>query len=162
METHEIARAIAEAYVPSGAGRPSAIADASTLQVFLSELEHGIHMEPAADLAGIAPNTVRAWLKRGEDGEAPFDLFLRAYKRAKGAIESKVTRNIIAASEEPRFWAAGATYLERTHPERWARRSEDSGGPKVVVQIGVRDSDVQVSIQGQSPQLAIGNSEQPD
>lgn len=105
-------------------------------------------MEPAAQLAGLSPNTVRAWLKRGEDGEKPFDLFLLAYKRAQGGIEAQVTKNIIHASADPRFWAAGATYLERTHPDRWARRSDDNSAPKVVVQIGVRDSDVQVSIQG--------------
>jgi transposase len=159
METHEIARAIAEAYVPSGAGRPSAIADASTLQVFLSELEHGIHMEPAADLAGIAPNTVRAWLKRGEDRGAAFRLFADALKRASARAEASEVKKVRKAGEDPRFWAAAMTQLERRHPDRWARRSEDSGGPKVVVQIGVRDSDVQVSIQGQAPQLAIGEGE---
>jgi hypothetical protein len=110
-------------------------------------MEQGVHMEPAAQLAGLSPNTVRAWLKRGEDGESPFDLFLLAYKRAQGGIEAQVTKNIIKASADPRFWASGATYLERTHPDRWARRSDDSSAPKVVVQIGVRDSDVQVSVQ---------------
>jgi hypothetical protein len=55
------------------------------------------------------------------------------------------------AGADPRFWAASMTYLERRHPERWARRSEGNDGPKVVVQIGVRDSDVQVSIQGNTP-----------
>lgn len=149
LDLAAVSQAIATAYQPpQGAGRPSAIADPASLQIFLAELEHGVHLEPAAQLAGLAPNTVRAWLKRGEDGEKPFDLFLLAFKRAQGAIEARVTKNIIRASEDSRFWAAGATYLERTHPDRWARRSDDSSAPKVVVQIGVRDSDVQVSIQG--------------
>ena len=108
-------------------------------------------MEPAAQLAGLSPTTVRSWLKRGEDGETPFDLFLLAFKRAQGAIEAKVTKNVIKASADPRFWAAGATYLERTHPDRWGKRSDDSSAPKVVVQIGVKDSDVQVSVQGAAP-----------
>jgi len=37
------------------------------------------------------------------------------------------------------------TALERRHPERWARRQEGNDGPKVVVQIGVNDKDVQVN-----------------
>lgn len=85
-------------------------------------------------------------MKRGEAGEEPFTLFLKAVKRAQASVESKVTKNIINASADPRFWAAGATYLERTKPDRWARRSEDTSSPKVIVQIGVKDSDVQVQI----------------
>lgn len=50
------------------------------------------------------------------------------------------------AGKDPRFWAASMTYLERRHPERWARRQDSNDGPKVIVQIGVRDSDVQVQI----------------
>jgi hypothetical protein len=59
------------------------------------------------------------------------------------------------AGEDPRFWAASMTYLERRHPERWARRSEGQDGPKVVVQIGVRDSDVQVRIASSEPTFAL-------
>jgi hypothetical protein len=55
------------------------------------------------------------------------------------------------AGNDPRFWAASMTYLERRHPERWARRSEGQDGPKVVVQIGVRDSDVQVRLVTSAP-----------
>ena len=37
-------------------------------------------------------------------------------------------------------------YLERKHPDRWGRRQEDSGTPIVVVQFGVKDSDVTFNV----------------
>lgn len=146
MDHSAVAEAIADAYQPQGTGRPSSIGNAETLTLFLSELEAGVHMEPAAALAGLSPNTVRSWLKRGEANEEPFNVFLRAYKRARGNAEARITRNIIKASELPQYWAAGATYLERTYPDRWGRRTEDSSAPRIVVQIGARDSDVSVQI----------------
>jgi hypothetical protein len=50
------------------------------------------------------------------------------------------------SGKDPRFWAAEMTYLERRHPDRWGRRQEEAAGPKVVVQIGIKDSDVQISL----------------
>jgi hypothetical protein len=147
-----VAQSIASMYEP-GNGRPSRIANAEAVQILLSELERGTHPDPAAELAGISVNTVRNWVKRGEANEEPFATFLRAYKRARAKVESNVTQNIIEASKDPRFWAAGATYLERTHPDRWGRRTEDSNTPKVIVQVGVSESAVQVHV-GSSPTFA--------
>jgi hypothetical protein len=45
-----------------------------------------------------------------------------------------------------RFWTAGMTWAERKFPDRWGRRQEDAQTPRVVVQIGVKDSDVQVNL----------------
>jgi hypothetical protein len=64
-------------------------------------------------------------------------------------------RKVRAAGRDPRFWAAEMTYLERRHPHRWGRRAEGHDGPKVIEQIGSRDSDVQVNIQGHAQQPAI-------
>jgi hypothetical protein len=61
------------------------------------------------------------------------------------------------AGELPQFWAAEMTYLERRFPEKWGRRQDSQDGPKVVVQIGVRDSDVRVQI-AESP-AKTGESE---
>ena len=38
------------------------------------------------------------------------------------------------------------TYLERRYPEKWGRGTDSDTGPKVIVQIGVRDLDVRVQI----------------
>jgi hypothetical protein len=38
------------------------------------------------------------------------------------------------------------TYLERKHPDRWVRRQDDQSVPKVVVQIGVQESDIRLNV----------------
>jgi hypothetical protein len=164
MDAAAIATQIANGYTPPATGRQdSQIAHVDVVQQLLEAVEAGNYIETAADLAGISKVTVYSWLKRGEEGEKPFNLFAHAMKRASARAEAIEVGKVREAGKDPRFWAASMTYLERRHPEKWARRSEDSAGPKVVVQIGVRDSDVQVSIQGQPAQLAIGSgSDNPD
>ena len=154
-----IAEQIASQYHAPNVGQPSRIGEVDTVQLFLEAIDEGNYMETAAELAGLSKVTVYGWLKRGENGDAPYALFASALKRAGARAEADAVRKVRNAAHDPRFWAADMTFMERRYPERWARRSEDSGGPKVVVQIGVRDSDVQVSIQGQAPQLAIGEGD---
>ena len=81
-----------------------------------------------------------------DDGDEAAIAFRDAIEKAEALAESETVRNVRQASKLPQFWAAGMTYLERKHPERWGRRQEDSAAPKVVVNIGVRDSDVQVQV----------------
>jgi hypothetical protein len=151
MDLATLANDIASAYTPpTGQGRPAAIGNADTVQELLTYIQDGNYPEVAAELAGVSLRTLQNWIKRGEDGEAPFDAFMRAVKRASAMAEHVEMGKVRKAGADPRFWAASMTYLERRHPERWARRSEGSDGPKVVVQIGVRDSDVQVQVQVQS------------
>lgn len=150
MNHSAIAKAIAEAYTAPTNGRASVIGDARLLQMLFSELEQGTHLEPACALAGVSLAAVYDWIKRGDAGERPFDSFARAYKHARASAEAHATRNVMKAGDDPRFWAASATYLERSYPDRWARRSESTDGPKVVVQIGVMSADVQVTIVGTS------------
>ncbi len=63
-----------------------------------------------------------------------------------------MVRNVRKASQLPQFWAAGMTVLERKFPDKWGRRPEDSSTPRIVVQIGVKDGDVQVQL---GPQTAV-------
>ena len=128
-------------------GVPSRIREVDTVAEFLAAIENGNYIETAAELAGFTKHSVYDWIKRGEAGETPFNLFSDALKRAQARAEAAEVAKVRKAGEDPRFWAASMTYLERRHPDRWARRSDDSSAPKVVVQIGVRDSDVQVTLQ---------------
>lgn len=146
MNLQQIAADIASAYQPPLTGRPSLIADPETLGEFLTAIEAGNYIQTAAELAGISLETIRSWTKRGEDGEEPFKQFLGAMKRASARAEALEVQKVRTAGNDPRFWAASMTYLERRHPDKWARRSEGNDGPKVVVQIGARDADVRVSI----------------
>jgi transposase len=159
MDVALIASEIAKNYTKQGTGVPSRIGDSDLVQCFLECVLEGNYIETAADVAGLSKVTVYDWIKRGEAGDIPFNLFAVAMKRASAQAEREAVKNVRTAGKEGRNWAAEMTFLERRLPEKWARRSEDSAGPKVVVQIGVRDSDVQVSIQGQPAQLAIGSGE---
>lgn len=144
------AQRIADAYQPPDVGRPSSLGDADTLQELLTAISAGNRREVACQMAGIAPRTLYNWIERGEHGIEPEARFVQALKRAEALSESKIVANVIAASEKPQFWAAGMTYLERKYPDAWGRRSDDSSVPRVVVQIGVKDGDVKVSIGGES------------
>lgn len=146
MNLQQIAADIASAYIPPATGRPASISDPAAIQELLEAVEAGNYWDTAAELAGISQNTIRNWVKRGEDGEIPFTEFLRALKRAERRAEALAVQRVRQAGTDPRFWAAEMTFLERRHPDRWARRSEGNDGPKVVVQIGARDADVRVSI----------------
>ncbi len=148
MNIPQLASDISSAYIPPDTGRPADIGNPHIVQELLEAMEAGNYMETACELAGIAKVTVYNWLKRGEDGEEPFSAFSYAMKRASARAEAKAVANVRRAGLDDRFWAAEMTYLERRHPERWARRSEEGNSPRVVVQIGVRDSDVQVRIEG--------------
>ena len=147
--------AIADGYIKAVTGVPSRIGEADTVTAFLQAVDDGNYIETAADLAGITKKTIYEWLKRGDTGDEPYKSFRDAVKRAAARAEAAEVQKVRRAGEDPRFWAASMTYLERRHPDRWARRSEDSASPKVIVQIGVKDSDVQVQIHAPSPPLPV-------
>lgn len=146
-----IAADIAHAYQPPATGRPADIGNADIVQELLEAVNNGNYIETACDLAGLSKTTVYDWIKRGEANQTPYKAFANALKRAQARAEAAEVTKVRNAGNDPRFWAASMTYLERRHPERWARRQDGNDGPKVVVQIGVRDSDVQVSVTSVSP-----------
>lgn len=154
MDVAAVAQSIALAYVPPLAGRPSHLADSARILTFLSELQAGVHPEPAASLAGISTASVGLWMKRGAEDDAANDAtayahFYRAVKSCRAEVEAKVTRNIIKASEKDAFWAAGMTYLERTSPERWARPSDRADRTQSAIEVhvhGIGNNDVSIGI----------------
>jgi len=146
MDLAAHAQAIAEAYRPPAAGRPSVIGDQETIHEFFEAVEAGNYIETAAELAGISTETLRQWRLRAEAGEEPFTAFIATLKRLERRAEAKAVANVRAAGRKPQFWAAEMTFLERRHPDRWGRRSESDNAPRVVVQLGVKDSDVSIAI----------------
>jgi len=155
MNLQQLAADISNAYIPPDTGRPCEIGNADTVQELLTYIQDGNYLEVAAELSGVSENTIRNWIKRGEAGEEPFTVFMRAVKRASAKAEAEEVGKVRKAGNDPRFWAASMTYLERRHPERWARRSEDGNSPRVVVQIGCKDSDVQVCISSPVPAVPL-------
>lgn len=129
-------------------GRLSELADPDTLDKLFTALADGNYPTVAAAAAGIGESTYRAWIRRAEDDPgSAYAAFAAAIKAAEAQAESRIAARVRAAADAgPQYWAAGMTLLERRHPERWGRRQDtDSNGPRVVVQIGIRANDVQVS-----------------
>lgn len=155
MDVQLIARTIASSYIAPATGRPAFLGDAAKIQVLLSEMIAGTHLEPACALAGLSSSTVRSWLKAGDaDESTPEGLFSRAVREARATVEAKISRNVIKASETPAFWTAGITYLERTAPERWARPSDrqERGVSAIEVHVhGINRGDVNIGIRADVP-----------
>ena len=126
-------------------GHPSTIADTEKVSLLLASLADGNYRETACLVAGIPKQTFYQWLKRADAGEDAAIAFKDAVEKAEAAAEAGLVQNVRQASKLPQFWAAGMTLLERKSPDKWGRRQDDSSAPKVIVQIGIRDSDVSIS-----------------
>lgn len=140
-------------------GRPSVMEDDDKVNVLLAALTEGNYRETACKLAGISKQTFYNWQKRAESGEARAVLLFDAIEKAEALAENDMVQNVRNAGKLPQFWAANMTYLERKLPDRWGKRNDDGNAPKVIVQIGVKDGDVQVntfacSSQSLSPSLS--------
>lgn len=120
--------------------------DFERVAVLVDALVDGNYRDTAARLAGIAESGVRAWLKAADDGDERYQAIATLIRAAEAIAESDSVRHVRSAGKDPRFWAAAATWLERKFPDKYGRRTADNDTPRVVVQIGVSHSDVQVSV----------------
>ena len=127
-------------------GAPSQLGDPDVLQLLLAAISDGVDYERACKSAGISPRTIYNWKNRANEGDEAAMAFVQALEKAEADVERRATRNMLKAGELPQYWAANATFLERRYPERWGRRQSESDTPKVIVQIGARDSDLQVNV----------------
>lgn len=112
----------------------------------LATLREGAHYEPACALAGISYRAFREWMNRAEDedDEGPFAALAHAVKVAEAEAEVETVRDVRKASKDNRFWAAGMTFLERRHSDRWRRPdSAQQVNVNVGVALGVQVSDEQ-------------------
>jgi hypothetical protein len=85
-------------------------------------MREGNYARTAAETSGITEQTLYNWLKKGEDPEQypEHATFLEAYRKAEAAAEERAIKAIQDAFSSD--WRAAMTYLERRHPDRWARR----------------------------------------
>jgi hypothetical protein len=153
VDLTEIAHLISNSYCPPDSGRHSEIANPDTVLTLLTAIEDGCYPETAAELADVGLTTFHTWMSKGEQGIPPFDLFRRAVKRAEAKAELIEVGKVRKAGENPQYWTASMTYLERRHPSRWSRRSEPAENSKVTIQIGLASPQAPVTvIQVQAPQ----------
>ena len=140
------AEQIAAAALPA-IGRPPLERDPDTVQKLLAALADGNYRQTACRIAGIAPQTLYNAIKRADSGDAAAIAFVEAVEKAEASAEGQIVQQWRSAiNAGPQYWAAAATFLERKAPDRWGRRQDDASVPRVVVQIGARDSDISVSV----------------
>jgi hypothetical protein len=123
----------------------SHLSDAVTLQALVNAAEAGLNDKSCCEAAGIHPDTLNNWYKLAEHS-SPHSAFSSLLKAARARGKLELLNRIKAASEKPQFWTAAAWTLERTDPEQFALRKDDSQVPRVVVQLGGNVGDVKVGI----------------
>lgn len=115
------------------------------IQTICDLLKRGNYLGTAAKYVGVAPETVSAWLRRGNDliaedrDDDDYDDYERLFmelslevEKARSFAEIKAVEVIRNAM--PSQWQAAAWYLERTNNREWGKtfRAEvtgDNGGP---------------------------------
>ena len=122
-------------------GRPSKFTP-HTRQKLLEALRAGNYRETACQYAGISHQTLRNWILKAEQPDAPDEYieFVEAIKKAEA--DAEVTDiALIRQAAQGGTWQAAAWIRERKNPERWGRREQQQvelsgpdGGP---VQLGV-------------------------
>lgn len=149
--------------------------------IICDAFQKGASMSAAASYAGVAPETIEKWRRRGreawlaEEGgeevghEAIYAAFERDICTALGKWEQKHLENIDDHSDN--HWAASKWLLERRLPKEWAQKQEKQGPatPQFVefsVHIGDRDKNPvdAIEVQGEdvteSPTLLIGKRDE--
>jgi hypothetical protein len=119
--------------------------DFAKIATLVDALLEGNYRETAAQLAGIAPSGIRAWLNAAENGDARFQAIATLVRAAEAIAEAECVSAVRKAGKDPRNWAAAMTWLERKFPEKFGRRSEDTSVPKLMV-VNVKESAVQVQL----------------
>lgn len=99
----------------------------------------GATYELAAQYGGVAYETLRSWLRAGEQRpNSPHAAFSAALKEAEGkGVLGWLAKIEKAASDGE--WTAAAWKLERRYPQTYGRRVQEVTGRVEVVTDGVRD-----------------------
>jgi hypothetical protein len=153
------AHAIADQYLAAIPGtyngRYSELAEPDVILAIFRAVTAGLKDAAACEAAGINRTTLGRWLQRAEaEPHSAYAAFAHELKAMRQQRKVRILERLEKASESPQYWTAGAWLLERTEPEEFALRKDDSQAPRVVVQIGVQNSDVQITV-GETPQPSV-------
>lgn len=87
-------------------------------------LQTGCHPATAAAYCGIAPRTLRRWMKRGvAEKRGKYRELVVAVRRAIAMAEVRDVATIAKAAATQ--WKAAAWRLERRHPKRWCLKGHN-------------------------------------
>ena len=136
-------------------GHYSKLGSPLVIQTLLRASAAGLPDSDACAAAGMHFTTLQTWQRiAAEEPTGIHSAFLREMKRAKSAGRVRCLERIFDAGEKPHLWASQAWLLERGDPEHWAiRRDTDTTQARIVVQIGVRDSEIIIGSSAPSPQV---------
>ena len=89
-----------------------------TQRTILGAVRAGNFLTVASNLAGIDPDTLAGWIKKGEKGVEPYASFVKEFRRAE--IEGEVTLVALWKRAAPEDWRAAKELLAKRYPERWS------------------------------------------
>lgn len=125
--------------VPEGSGRKQAQVSRKSkiskemITKITNLIKAGNFAKIACQVARISEDTYYRWIKLGkahlendgldeEGNPSLYSEFSESIKEAEAQAEARVVMKIQQAMDET--WQAGAWYLERKYPERWAKREQ--------------------------------------
>jgi hypothetical protein len=109
-------------------GRKSKLTPELQAQIVL-ELSNGSSIRSACEAVDITPATYCNWMVWGaKQSSGAYFEFVEAIKKVEEDEEAWHVRNIKKHSEF--MWTASAWYLERKHPDKWAKREPVAPQPQ--------------------------------
>ena len=113
---------------------PNCKLDEETAGIICEWIRKGNYIGRACEAAGIDHDTLNRWLKRAENGEAPFMEFAEQLKKADARGEVEAINMITELGHKN--WQALMTRIERKYPDRWGQvqrvKQEVSVDPAVI------------------------------
>lgn len=104
-----------------GRGRPSQFNQERATRL-IQAVRGGNYLQTAAAFAGISYSTLRRWILKADDPEAPpeYVIFKEELEKARADAEVAALAKVQKAASEG-DWRAATWYLERSFPDRWGR-----------------------------------------
>ena len=115
------------------AGRPSKCTPARQ-KIICEAVRDCLPYHEAARLAGIDPDTLRRWMRRGEQGDKPYAALCGAIKKAEAEAQRTLVKRIgNPNADEAKGWQRWAWLLERRWPETWAQRQPEASKREEII-----------------------------
>ena len=134
---HSLALAIA-GLIQAAAAMPERATGKFTpdvIQRIVAALRLGHTVNDACVFAGISPTTYQNWQRKGQNGEAPFDLFCEVLERLNVASYTDAVACFSkGATEDPKV---AERFLARRAKDQWGTKEDSAGSGGITVLFGL-------------------------